>query len=112
MSLPLGESVQLIHRSPGTADSYGNTTMVDQTPVTLEGVGWDPGTSTEAVNGQDTVVQTPRFLLPAGTAVDPLDAIVRANGNRYEVTGEPGDYVSPFTGWAPGVVVNVRRVTG
>ena len=112
MSLTFGERVQLIHRVPGTADSYGNATMVDQTPVTVDGVGWDPGTSTEAVQGQEQVVQTPRFLLPPGTAVDPLDALVRPNGNRYEVTGEPGDYVSPFTGWTPGVVVNVRRVTG
>ena len=111
MSLPLGESVQFVHRTVTGQDSYGNDVVTDST-VAVSNVGWDPGTSTEALNGQDQVVQMPRFFLPAGIAVDPLDAIVRANGNRYEVTGEPGDYVSPFTGWAPGVVVNVRRVTG
>lgn len=112
MTYPAGETVQLIHRVPGTADSYGDATLVDQAAVVIPGVGWDPGTSTESVQGQDQVVHLPRFLLPPGTAVDPMDAIVRPNGKRYEVTGEPGDYVSVFTGWAPGVVVNVQRVTG
>jgi hypothetical protein len=111
MGFPFGETVTLIRRSVTGQDSDGSD-VKGTTEVTIEHAGWDPGTSTEAVQGQDQVVQMPRFFLPAGTVVDPLDAIRRANGKTYEVTGEPGDYQSPWTGWAPGVVVNLRRVAG
>ena len=111
MDLPFGETVTLVRRSITSRDADGND-RPGTTEVIVFGVGWDPGTSTELVQGQDQVVRQSRFFLPAGTVVAPLDAIRRASGLTYEVVGEPGDYSSPITGWTPGVVVNVKRVTG
>lgn len=111
MGFLFGETVTLIRRSVTGQDADGSD-VKGTAEVVINNVAWDPGTSTEAVVGQDQVVQTPRFFLPAGTVVDPVDAIRRANGKTYEVTGEPGDFLSPLTGWTPGVVVNVKRVAG
>jgi hypothetical protein len=111
MDFPNGETV-VLHRTTVTGVDGDGNDVTSETTLTIDGAGWDPGTSTEAVQGQDLVVQVPRFFLPAGTVVGPLDVISRVDGRRYQVTGEPGDYVNPFTGWVPGVVVNVRRVTG
>lgn len=111
MTFPFGETVTLVHRSVTGQDVDGND-LYSNVETTVGGTGWDPGTSTENVQGGDLVIQLPRFFLPSGTVVSPLDAIRRANGRTYEVVGEPGDYRNPMTGWEPGVVVNVRRVTG
>jgi hypothetical protein len=111
VNLPFGETVTLVRRSITSRDADGND-QPGTAEVTITGVGWDPGTSTEIIQGRDQVVQQARFFLPTGTVVDPLDGIRRASGQLYEVTGEPGDYSSPITGWTPGVTVNVKRVTG
>jgi hypothetical protein len=88
-----------------------------------------PGPSSEVVQGQDTVVTQPTVYLPTGTAVDAVDVIVvdpvldtsgaatydargRVVGDRYSVDGTPLTWSSPFSSWAPGVEVRLRKVTG
>jgi len=40
------------------------------------------------------------------------DQIVRGDSSVWEVDGEPGDWLTPFTGWHPGLAIAVKRVTG
>lgn len=102
-----GETVTLHSRTPsGQKDPYNKVlyTVVD---TQVDGCAFDPGGSTESVQGQDLVVSQPTVYLPAGTVVGAVDAVT-VRGVKYEVDGSPNSYVSPFTGWAPGVVVKLK----
>lgn len=109
MTFPFGQTVSLVKRAKGAPDPLGNDTWT--TTSTLVRGAFDPGTSVESVQGQDLLVTSPRVFLPAGTDVDAVDAVDVA-GARYEVDGSPNDYTNPFTGWQPGVVVQLKRATG
>lgn len=49
--------------------------------------------------------------MPAGTDVTARDRL-RVRGEVYEVDGEPALWRNPFTGWAPGIEVAVKRLGG
>lgn len=110
MTFPFGTTVTLITRSVIGRDGDGNDIYQDVQTV-LPGCAFDPGGSTELVQGQDLVTTTPTLYAPAGTVIGPVDAILVA-GQTFEVDGTPNTYTNPFTGWQPGVVVKLRAVTG
>lgn len=109
MTLPVGQVMTVIKRVKGPSDSFGNDTWTEAR-ADVRGV-FNPGGSTETVQGQDMLVVQPTVVLPAGTDVAAIDA-VEIDGDRYEVDGNPSAPVSPFTNWAPGIVVKLKRVTG
>lgn len=107
---PFTQEVTLVRRTKGTVtDAFGNDTWAE-VAVTVPGI-FVPGGSTEQIQGQDLLVTQPTVYLPAGTDVGYLDAVIVA-GDRYDVDGSPNAYVNPFTGWAPGIEVRLRRATG
>lgn len=103
-----GEKLTLYVRTKTGEDSDGNDvysaapTVVDNVPV------WPAGSS-EQVQGQDSTVTGKTAMLPPGFDVDAIDYAVDENGNAYEVNGVPDTYRSPFTGFDPGVFVNLQR---
>lgn len=103
-------TVTMITRTKTGIDRDGNDVY---TPVSasLPGCAFDPGGSTELVQGQDMVITTPTLFAPAGTVVNPQAAFL-IGGDKYEVDGSPNAYNSPLTGWAPGVAIKLKRVTG
>lgn len=109
MTFPFGEPIALHTRAVTGRDSFGNDIYTD-TVTTVQGA-FDPGGSTEAVQGQDLVITQPTVYLPAGTQVAAVDA-VQVAGLMFEVDGSPNAPQNPFTGWQPGVVVKLRGVTG
>jgi hypothetical protein len=109
VTLTFPTPILLLTRTLAPRDADGNDTYTTVQTVTQG--AFDPGGSTELVQGQDLVITQPTVLLPPGTAVGPLDAVSVA-GVTYEVDGSPNAYTSPFTGWQPGVVVKLRAVTG
>jgi hypothetical protein len=68
--------------------------------------------SGEIVDRRDTVITGLALFAPPNADIRPTDRIVRADGTVWEVEGEPGDWLSPFTGWHPGIQLGIRRVTG
>lgn len=52
------------------------------------------------------------LFVPSGSGVQATDHVTLPDGTEWEVWGYPVDYASPFTGWAPGGQVNLRRFTG
>jgi hypothetical protein len=109
MTFPFGQPITLIRRVKAALDAFGNDTWTTTT-ATVSGA-FNPGTSVELVQGEDLLTTQPTVMLPPGTQVNALDA-VQVDGLVYEVDGSPNSPVNPFTGWAPGVVVKLRRVTG
>jgi hypothetical protein len=111
VTFPLGIPVTLIQRTKGTPDALGNDTWTEQRTDT-RGV-FNPGGSTETVQGQDLLTIQPTLVVPAGTDVSYIDAIeVPTGGDRYEVDGSPNNALNVFTGWNPGIVVKLKRVAG
>lgn len=105
-----GETLTLITKTVTGRDSYGNVVYGSTTADIPNCPVW-PRTSSELVQGQDTVIAGVTAMLPAGTDVKAIDAI-GWNGDTYQVDGQPGLYTSPFTGLDPGIEVQLTKVTG
>lgn len=106
MTFPLAEPVTLLANGAVTTDDYGDPVPA-QTSVTVLGA-FNPGMSTED-DTQDTGRTQPEVYLPPGTDVSWIDA-VQVRGATYQVDGVPDEWVNPFTGWNPGVVVRLSGI--
>lgn len=109
MTFPFGTSITLLTRTKGAPDAYGNDTWTT-TSSTVRGA-FNPGASSEAVQGQDLLTVQPAVYLPPGTVVAAVDA-VQVDGLTYEVDGNPNAWTNPFTAHDFGVEVRLKRVTG
>lgn len=109
MTFPFGMEITLLTRTKGSPDTYGNDTWTTTSSI-VHGA-FNPGSSSELVQGQDLLTVQPSVYLPAGTVVAAVDA-VQVGGLVYEVDGSPNDWVSPYTGHAFGIEVRLKRVTG
>jgi hypothetical protein len=119
---PYGETVTRLRGQP-VADPYSadSLTLDFSTPTELpiDGIAVAPvasaATATEsrnALNESRAAIQDGFTLyLPEGGDITSADR-VRVRGGIYRVTGQPQDWVSPLTGWHPGLVINVERVIG
>jgi hypothetical protein len=111
MLFPNGELATLHVRTVTGQDAYGNDTYATA-DVLISGCAFDPGGSTEFTIGGDRVLSQPTLYLPPDVAVPTAVDSVSVRGQSYEIDGVPAWYPSPFTGWNPGGVVKLRRVTG
>lgn len=120
---PHGETVT-IQTAGTTTDPYsgdptpawelgvGQTWMTAPSQVTVAGVGIEPRPSSEPVeNARNSVVSGYTLYLPPGTSVTAQNRVV-VRGGTYNVLGDPATWRSPFTGWEPGIVVQVGRTEG
>jgi hypothetical protein len=105
--MPFGITVTVQHRAQ---DRKGNWGVIGTD--TISGCAWAPGTSTEDTQARDQVVETGVLYAPPNSATSAYDRIVFPDGTTYDINGTPSPYQSPFTGWAPGVAVPLKRITG
>ena len=104
-----GESVVVHARTRGTPDSDGNDTWTE-VDKTHTGTAVYPRESVELIQGQDTnIIGLVAVFKPAIT-VSPIDQVT-VRGERYEIDGEPGQFVSPLTGTTL-TKLNLTRVEG
>lgn len=110
-----GETVAIL--TAGTIhDPYSDEDVpswdVDPTEITVTGVGVEPRPSTEQLEaGRNAVVDGFTLYMPAGTAIGAHNRVI-VRGGTYDVLGDAAEWVNPFTGWAPGVVVQCSRTEG
>lgn len=111
MTYPYGTPTTIVRRvKSSTPDAFGNDVFTEvREDVTAQ--AFSSGTSTEQTQGRDTIIARPRVSYPPGTDLSGLDAVI-VDGVQYEVEGRPRAPMSPFTGWQPGVVVNLKGETG
>lgn len=85
-------------------------------PENVQVFGWSvPQSEEPGVSGQDRVVVDVQMLGSVSMTVSHRDRFVLPSGphaGTFEVSGEVQDYNHGPFGWAPGVVVNLRRVEG
>lgn len=112
---PYGEIVTRLRGTPAENPYSGEPTSLDWTSpdeLDIPGCGFDPGGSEEPLaQGRDAVITQPRIFAPAGVDVAAHDRIV-VRGRTWQVDGDPADYRHPMTGWKPGVVINLKAVSG
>lgn len=112
---PHGETVTRL-RAQTTTDPYsGEATGLDwSSAASLEipGCGVGSAGSVESLEADRNAISTDFDV------VTPLDADIESGdrlivrGLTCEVQGRPFQWRSPFTGWAPGMVVRARIVEG
>jgi len=100
----------LIKRAVSGQDAYGNDTYTE-TQVNVDYCVFQPAGSNENLIFTDQISTTDTIFMPFGTDVTALDAI-DYNGDRYEVVGDPGEWVSPFSGRVSPIRVSVSIVKG
>lgn len=115
MDFPHGETVQVLTAGT-TTDPYSGeeTPSWEETPTSVDvsGVAVEPRPSGEPLqDARNQVTSGFTLYMPPGTAITPQNR-VSVRGVTYDVLGEPADWRSPFTGWAPGIVVQVERSEG
>ena len=115
MLIPFGETLVLHQRTVTGVDALGND-VYSQSDLTIENVEVWPvdanaAAGNEITGARDTAIIGLAALLPPGTPVKATDRVT-VRGELHEVNGEPADQRSFLTGWHPGVLVSLRRVTG
>jgi len=107
---PFGETLILVSKTVAGWDSDGNDRLADVRTTVPRCPVWQESSS-ELIQGQDTVITRTVAVLPKGTDVSAIDGI-EWNGGSYKVDGDPAVFTSPFTGLTPGVVVQLEKVGG
>lgn len=106
-----GETVTVV-RAGSSTDPYSLETVTDWTSPTetdLPGCAFDPGTASEpASNWRLTFSATPTLYAPPGADITKRDRVI-VRGLLYEVSGEPADWRSPWTGQQMGLVVALSK---
>lgn len=111
---PHGETVTLLAPTQ-VADPYSDETTDDwTTPVEtpLPGVAVEPRPSPEGTqDARNSVVYGYTIYDPSSTTIDPRHRI-RVRGEEFAVDGMPAVWQDPYTGWAPGQVIQTKRTDG
>lgn len=111
---PYGETVQVITAGT-TTDPYSGEPTDDwdtATSVDVTGVAVEPRPSGEPLqDARNQVTSGFTLYMPAGTAITAQNRVT-VRGETYDVLGEPAEWRNPFTGWEPGLVVQVERSEG
>ena len=113
-----GETVVVL-RARRVEDPYSGESRLDwDDPLEfpMEHCAVDARAVGEAAEPADNPIRDPiitgrRVFGPHGWDVTPEDRM-RVRGEVWDVHGEPFDPVSPFSGWAPGTQVDLKRVEG
>lgn len=112
---PAGETVTRLRATLATDPYSTEATAEDWTTpdsLDIDGCGFNPGPSSEpAQTARTSVVTKPEVYAPVDADVKSGDRLV-VRGDTYEVSGRPQRWISPFTGWAPGLVIALDLVEG
>jgi hypothetical protein len=105
---PFGQMVTLVSVTT-TDDGLGNTAEV------LVETQWGPCAvapryATESTDPRVSPVIVGKTVFGPTVHIDSDDRIV-IGGQAYQVDGLPGEWVNPFSGWAPGIEVPVKRAS-
>lgn len=108
MNFAHGVMVTLVSTTTTTDDLGDSTTTTTETQ-------WGPCAVAPRYANESTDPRVPPVIVgktvygPA-VAIDSDDTLV-IDGVAWQVDGLPGEWVSPFTGWAPGIEVPVKRAS-
>lgn len=111
MDFAYGETVTRLRATP-VSDPYSAEAneydWTDPAELDIDGCGVAlSGTVEPLVNVRNPVDSDFDIFLPVGSDVRSSDRLV-VRGLKCEVAGLPFTWISPFTGWTPGVVAQAK----
>lgn len=95
----------------GATDAHGNPIDSWAAPVDIDVYAVAPRTSSEPDPARSEVVVGLQVMAPPGTTVDHRSRVV-VDGVEYEVEGDVADWTRGPFGFAPGVLINLKRTGG
>ncbi len=102
------EAVTQIRHTSGTNDAYGVPTRTSIEIALTAAVA--PRTSQTTVGPTETtIIDGLTLYLPPATEVQSDDYFV-VRGTTFKVDGEAFEWISGLGSWAPGVVVDLRKM--
>lgn len=108
-----GETVTVLR--PGSrTDRSGHTVPDPANPTSTAVAGcavWPGSVSEPLLAGRELALADFTVAMPAGTDVKPGDQLT-IRSQTCDVVGVPFDFNSPFTGWAPGLIVQANLAKG
>jgi hypothetical protein len=108
---PFSVTMTLVKRVlTGTQDAYGNDVYTEKN-IQVSNCVFQPGGSSENTSFADQSNTSDTIYVPYGTDVTYLDAIIY-NGIKFEITGVPNQWVSPFSGRVSPIRVEVSKIEG
>jgi hypothetical protein len=108
MNFAYGKTLTLVSTIT-TTDPLGDSTTIE-TETSWGPCAVAPRYATESTDPRVPPVIVGKVIYGPAVAIDSDDRI-RIDGELYEVDGLPGVWESPFTGWAPGIEVPVKRAS-
>lgn len=112
--IPLANGTTVtVYRTTTTTDRYGNEVPGPwAVSSVIDGCGMAPRSSSDVTDaGRQGVIVGFTLYAPHDADIGPHDR-VEVDGDMFEVEGDIGRWASPFTGWAPGLEVALRKVEG
>ncbi len=106
-------TVTLLREIP---DRYGDDTLTPDGEV--RGCFWAPmgdgdsASSTENEDGRQQTITRRMLFAPPNSSITAEHRVKFPDNTVWTVQGESADWQSPLTGWYPGDVVHLERVTG
>ncbi len=114
MSFAYGLTLTIRTGSTSAEDIYGDSTTTSPTDTSWGPCALAPRASTERVDNRTPAVVTALTIYGPQPGPGSGALLVIPSGpyaGTWEVEGIPGVWSSPFTGWAPGVEVAVKRAS-
>jgi hypothetical protein len=106
-----GETITVKRRSQVSTDDYGNPTYT-LTTITIKDALVAFGSTDEPVDAsRDPIDNKITIYLPNGTVIQPGDLFIIRNTNWVQ-DGESQEWISPFTSFDSGTVVQLRKRIG
>lgn len=90
---------------PGAMNSVGD--HASETTHTVSGCAFAQKSTADTYDRRKTATTTVKLMCPAGADIQQGDKVV-ADGVTYLVEGLPWTPSSPFTGWTPGKIVELK----
>lgn len=111
---PFSVTVTVHHRSINETGDYTITDSYELSGCALSiSVGRTSRRSFEYESFESDIVRADLILYtPPNSDIRGSDVITLADGTQWSVWGYAVDYMSPFTGWGPGMQIRLRRHTG
>lgn len=108
----IGETVTRL-RSTSVTNRYGGADKdwTDPDEVTIAGCAVAPRLEGEVTDGREGVVIGWTVFAPADADVLATDRL-RIRSVDHDVDGQPGEWLSPYTGTPKGLEIRTRRVDG
>lgn len=93
-------------------DRYGDRAVIATFEVSRCAFAPRTRVGTENNVRANTVTAEAELYVPPWAGIESSDQVELADGTTWEVEGRPENWASPFTGWRPGDLVALKRITG